>query len=181
MRVRKKRRPHGERKWKDRVARLFVCETIVSIALPQFSSGYWQARRHLPIPQSAGHRQSWIARCNDGWWSRRRFLCTIRQPPLLSPVATDSCLADWFRTLLYGARFGSNENRTLVGLVSRGVTNGCGMVLPSSLFSATQNLTSVLLLMVDCARCCSANQDLANTRSDLTSSSSVSSARSAAR
>src|SRR5258706_14447778 len=53
----KKRRPHGERKRKDCVTRLFVCETIVSIALPQFSSGCWQARRHLPIAQSADSLQ----------------------------------------------------------------------------------------------------------------------------
>ena len=39
VRVRKMRRRHEERKRKDRVTRLFVCGTIVSITVPQFSSG----------------------------------------------------------------------------------------------------------------------------------------------
>src|SRR5258706_5114081 len=67
----KKRRPHGERKRKDCVTRLFVCETIVSIALPQFSSGCWQARRHLPIAQSAGALQQDNASCHDRGTGRR--------------------------------------------------------------------------------------------------------------
>src|SRR2546429_662815 len=60
-----------KRKRKESVTRLFVCETIVSLARPQFSSGCWRARPRLPITQSAGVLRRDNASCHDRGTTRR--------------------------------------------------------------------------------------------------------------